>query len=152
VKLVDRIAYINHDIDDALRAGVLAEADLPADDISILGSSGSERIDLLVHDLVEHSEQAGDIVQGDEVGGAMSRLRDFMFEHVYLGEAAKREQQRVAGVIATLFDHFMDHPEEIDDRRDDDLVTRVTDYIAGMTDRFCINVFEQIVVPREFRY
>jgi dGTPase len=152
VKLVDRIAYINHDIDDALRAGVLAEDDLPKEEIAILGDSGSERIDLLVHDLVEHSEQAGDIVQGAEIGGAMARLRDFMFQHVYLGDAAKREQQRVAGVIATVFDHFMDHPEEIDDRRDDDLVTRVTDYIAGMTDRFCINVFEQIAVPREFRY
>jgi dGTPase len=152
VKLVDRIAYINHDIDDALRAGVLAESDLPGAEISILGNSGSERIDLLVHDLVEHSEQAGDIVQGAEVGGAMARLRDFMFQHVYLGEAARREQQRVEGVIATLFDHFMEHPEESDNQRDDDLSTKVTDYIAGMTDRFCINVFEQITVPREFRY
>jgi dGTPase len=82
----------------------------------------------------------------------MTRLRDFMFQQVYLGGPARREQARVAGVIATLFNHFMEHPEEIDDRRDDDDLTRVTDYIAGMTDRFCINVFEQITVPREFRY
>jgi len=82
----------------------------------------------------------------------MGRLRDFMFERVYLGEPARREQARAANVIATLFSHFMDHPDEIDDQRDDDLVTRVTDYLAGMTDRFCINVFERIVVPREFRY
>ena len=72
MRLVDRIAYINHDIDDALRAGVLAEADLPREEIAVLGDTGSERIDLLVHDLVEHSERAGDIVQGEEVGGAMA--------------------------------------------------------------------------------
>ena len=119
VKLVDRIAYINHDIDDALRAGVLSESDLPGEEIAILGRSGSERIDLLVHDLVEHSESAGEIVQGEEVGRSDGALRTFMFERVYLGAAARREQQRVAGVIETLFNHFMDHPEELDDRHDD---------------------------------
>jgi dGTPase len=82
VRLVDRVAYINHDIDDALRAGVLAEDDLPGEEIAILGETGSERIDLLVHDLVEASERAGDIAQGDEVGGAMGRLRKFMFDNV----------------------------------------------------------------------
>ena len=95
MRLVDRIAYVNHDIDDALRAGVLAEADLPQEEIAVLGESGSERIDRLVHDLVETSERAGDIVQSEEVGGAMARLRKFMFERVYFGEAARREQERV---------------------------------------------------------
>ena len=76
-----------------------AEGDLPREEIAILGETGSERIDLLVHDLVEHSERAGDIVQGEEVGGAMARLRKFMFDHVYLGEAARREQERVTGVM-----------------------------------------------------
>jgi dGTPase len=151
VRLVDRIAYINHDIDDAVRAGVLDEKDLPTEELAILGQTGSERIDLLVHDLVEHSERAGDIVQSAEVGGAMARLRDFMFQHVYLGEGGKREQARVAGVIAALFDHFMEHPELLDDDRGDEQTTRVTDYLAGMTDRFCINVFKQIAVPRELR-
>src|ERR671938_641875 len=87
VRLVDRIAYINHDIDDAVRAGVLAPGDLPAEDIAVLGPTGSRRVDTLVHDLVEHSERAGDIVQGDVVGPAMLRLRTFMFERVYLGPA-----------------------------------------------------------------
>jgi dGTPase len=82
VRLVDRIAYINHDIDDAVRAGVLAEADLPREEIAILGESGSERIDLLVHDLVEQSQAAGEIRQSEVVGGAMARLRRFMFDHV----------------------------------------------------------------------
>jgi dGTPase len=152
VRLVDRIAYINHDIDDALRAGVLSEAELPREEIAVLGQTGSERIDLLVHDLVEHSERAGDIVQGEEVGGAMASLREFMFERVYLAEAARREQARVAGVIRTLFDHFTGNPHLMQDGRDDDTPTRVTDYLAGMTDRFCIRVFKQIAVPSEFRY
>lgn len=157
VRLVDRIAYVNHDIDDALRAGILSEGDLPREEIAILGDSGSERIDLLVHDLVEQSERAGDIVQGDEVGGAMARLRRFMFERVYLGEPAMREQKRVTNVIHALFEHYLEHPESVQElqnggERDDDLATRVTDYLAGMTDRFCIRQFEELTVPREFRY
>jgi dGTPase len=152
VKLVDRIAYINHDIDDVLRAGVLQEADLPREELSVLGATGSARIDLLVHDLVEHSERAGDIVQGEEVGGAMASLRRFMFDNVYLSPASRSEQARVAGVIETLLDHYLEHPGELPAAADDgdDLTTRVTDYLAGMTDRFCIRDFERLAVPREF--
>ena len=155
VRLVDRIAYINHDIDDALRAGVLAEADLPQAEIAVLGDTGSGRIDLLVHDLVEHSLDAGDIVQSETVGGAMSALRKFMFDRVYLGAGALREQGRVTGVIERLFEHYLAKPEAIDPvagTDEDDLATRVTDYIAGMTDRFCIRKFEELTVPREFRH
>ena len=90
VRITDRFAYINHDIDDALRAGVLEARMLPADAIAVLGDSGSARIDALVHDLVEHSERAGTIVQGEEAAAAMTTLRDFMFERVYLGEVARR--------------------------------------------------------------
>jgi dGTPase len=152
VRLVDRIAYINHDIDDAVRAGVLAEADLPGEEIAILGNTGSERIDLLVHDLVECSEAAGDIVQSELVGGAMARLRRFMFERVYLAEGALREQGRVTGVIEKLFDRYLEHPEAIEGAgpASDDPATRVTDYIAGMTDRFCIRKFEELAIPTEF--
>src|SRR5213078_4595848 len=82
VRLVDRIAYINHDIDDSIRAGVLDRHELPASELSVLGDTGSARIDTLVRDLVERSAEAGDIVQGEEVGAAMDRLRDFMFERV----------------------------------------------------------------------
>jgi dGTPase len=155
VRLVDRIAYINHDIDDALRAGVLAQRDLPHEEIEVLGETGSERIDRLVHDLVEHSHLAGDIVQSEMVGGAMARLRRFMFERVYLGSGALREQDRVTGVIETLFEHYLAAPETIEQiagTGSDDLPTRVTDYIAGMTDRFCLRKFAELTVPREFRY
>jgi dGTPase len=151
VRLVDRIAYINHDIDDALRAGVIADDDLPAEPIATLGDTGSRRVDLLVHDLVEHSEQAGDIVQGERIGGAMSELRRFMFERVYLGPAATREGAKIELVMRTLFDHLCAHPEEIPDSIPDGALSRrVTDYLAGMTDRFCIRTFESISVPAAF--
>jgi dGTPase len=151
VRLVDRIAYINHDIDDAVRAGVIGYDDLPRAPISVLGDSGPARIDTLVHDLVEHSAPAGDIVQGHEVGGAMSALRSFMFERVYLGPEATREHAKIDLVIRTLFGHFCRHPEEIPASiPEGDLARRVTDYLAGMTDRFCIAQFEALTVPVAF--
>jgi dGTPase len=153
VRLVDRVAYINHDIDDAIRAGVLDEAALPPDAIAVLGTSGSTRIDALVHDLVEHSARAGDIVQGEEAAGAMGMLRDFMFAEVYLGEAARREHAKIHTVIATLFDHYCEHPDQIPDgggAPGADLAQRVTDWIAGMTDRYSIRAFEALAVPDAF--
>jgi dGTPase len=138
VRLVDRVAYINHDIDDAIRAGILRPADLPAEPIAILGDRGSRRIDTLVHDLVETSAAAGDIVQSEEVGRAMLELRSFMFERVYLGPEA--EEQRADGVetIRRIFDRLVEHPEELPPGGEGDLVQRVTDYVAGMTDRFAL--------------
>jgi dGTPase len=153
VRLVDRVAYINHDIDDALRAGVLREEELPAEPIAVLGDSGSRRIDALVHDLVEHSEVAGDIVQGDAVGGAMDRLRTFMFDHVYLGPIARREHAKIDRVVRTLFEYYVAEPDRIPDgggSPDADLAQRVTDWLAGMTDRYCIRAFEALSVPEAF--
>jgi dGTPase len=146
VRLVDRIAYINHDIDDAVRAGVLAAGDLPAEEIAVLGPTGSRRIDTLVHDLVEHSERAGDIVQGDEVGPAMLRLRSFMFERVYLGPTAREEHAKIERVLTGLFDWYREHPEELPGEGPAD--ERVVDYLAGMTDRFAIRAWEQRFVPQ----
>jgi dGTPase len=151
VRLVDRVAYINHDIDDALRAGVISAPDLPADAITTLGDTGPRRIDTLVHDLVEHSARSGDIVQGEVVGGAMSAVRTFMFKHVYLGPVATREHAKIHLVIKALFDHYCAHPEEIPDSIPaGSLATRVTDWIAGMTDRYCIGRFEALSVPVAF--
>jgi dGTPase len=153
VRLVDRVAYINHDIDDALRAGVLDERELPVEAIAVLGDDGSSRIDRLVHDLVEHSQAADDIVQGAEAGTAMADLRRFMFDHVYLGPAARREAVKVERLIRVLFDEYVEHPERIPDgggAPGADLAQRVTDYIAGMTDRFATRVFTALSVPSEF--
>jgi len=150
VRLVDRVAYINHDIDDAIRAGVLDERALPQAPLDVLGRSGSERIDRLVHDLVEHSDMAGDIVQGQEAGEAMLALRTFMFDEVYLGTVARREHERIERVLRTLFDHYVglpDGPPDGGGAPGADLAQRVTDYIAGMTDRYCIRTFEALAVP-----
>jgi len=153
VKLVDRVAYINHDIDDALRAGILRPDDLPAAEIELLGPTGSQRIDTLVRDIVERSEGAGEIAQGREIGGAMLRLRKFMFDRVYLGPDTAREHEKVALTMRGLFDHYLEHPQEVpewDPTAAD--VQRVTDYIAGMTDRFCIAKFTELTVPEEARF
>jgi dGTPase len=156
VRLIDRVAYINHDIDDAVRAGLLRESELPAQPIVVLGSDGSARIDALVHDLVEHSAPAGDIVQGPEAGRAMGELRDFMFAHVYLGPAVRAEHAKISGVVKRLFEHYVEHPEllpalpAVSPRGADDLAVRVTDYLAGMTDRYCIRAFAELEVPEAF--
>jgi dGTPase len=150
VRLVDRIAYINHDIDDAVRAGVLKVADLPLEEIAVLGDTGSRRIDRLVHDLVEHSERAGDIVQGEEVGAAMLRLRSFMFQNVYLGPTARAEHAKIERVMRGLFEWFCDHPEELaaDEVDGPTQADRVIDYLAGMTDRFAIAAWTGRAVPQ----
>src|SRR4051794_30810404 len=129
VRIVDRVAYINHDIDDAIRYGILREDDLPHADIGILGDTGARRIDTLVRDLIESSARDGDIVQSDEIGRAMLSLRRFMFERVYLGPEATVEHERARAAIHRIFGHLADRgdpPESI------------TEFIAGMTDRYAL--------------
>jgi dGTPase len=153
VRLVDRVAYINHDIDDALRAGILRPGDLPAAEIALLGPTGSIRIDTLVADIVENSRGVADIRQSEEVGMAMLRLRKFMFERVYLGATARSEHARVERTMTGLFEHYLANPEIIpalDPTADD--VQKVTDYIAGMTDRYCIARFTDLAIPEAARF
>jgi dGTPase len=137
VRLVDRVAYINHDIDDALRYGLLREADLPPGEIALLGPTGPERIDRLVHDIVDTSEREGDIRQTPEVGEAMLSLRSFMFEQVYLGPHVEPEHRRARETVAAIFEALSAEPERLPPGTDD-LPTRITDYLAGMTDRFAL--------------
>jgi dGTPase len=143
VRIVDRIAYVNHDIDDALRYGLLTESDLPADEISLLGATGASRIDTLVHDLVESSEAAGEIVQGEEVGEAMLSLRSFMFEHVYLGPRVEPQHRRAERVVRAIFERLADEPERLPEG-EGPLQVRIMDYIAGMTDRFALAYAERL--------
>jgi dGTPase len=138
VRIVDRVAYINHDIDDAIRAGLLDADDLPEDEIELLGERGSRRIDTLVHDLVETSAAEGTIAQSEEVGRAMLNLRAFMFERVYLSSAAEAQRAQATDVLRRIFDHFVEHPHELPEDRPGDLPQRITDYVAGMTDRFAL--------------
>jgi dGTPase len=129
VRIVDRVAYINHDIDDAIRHGILGQDDLPQDEVALLGPTGSKRIDTLVHDIVETSEAAGDIVQSEEIGTAMLSLRGFMFERVYLGPHTAQEHARARETIRRIFDHLGDRG---------DSPTEIVDYLSGMTDRFAL--------------
>jgi dGTPase len=138
VRLVDRVAYLNHDVDDAVRAGILAPGDLPAHVVSLLGDTGSRRIDTLVHDVVESSYGTDAITQSPDIGQAMLDLRAFMFERVYLGPFGLGERDRAMARVRRIFDHYADHPEELPGDRPGDVAERVTDYVAGMTDRFAL--------------
>ena len=141
VRLVDRVAYLNHDIDDAVRAGVLAVEELPRDALAVLGPTGAKRIDTLVRDLVDTSAGAGDIVQGREVGEAMDDLRSFMFERVYLAPA--RRQAAAETAVEGLFRHYAEHvpPAVVPGATD---AERVTDWLAGMTDRYALRAWAQL--------
>jgi dGTPase len=176
VRLIDRVAYINHDIDDAVRAGLLGPGELPGGPIDVLGADGSARIDALVHDIVEQSAHSDDIVQGPRAESAMRQLREFMFDRIYLGPAVRAERERIAGVLRRLFEHYVERPEllpentdrspavggargvareDVRARRDgpvgdEELARRVTDYLAGMTDRYCIREYTELEVPRAF--
>jgi dGTPase len=135
VRVVDRVAYINHDIDDAVRYGILAEGDLPRDELAVLGITGSRRIDTLVHDLIESSSRAGDIVQSDEVRAAMLSLRTFMFDRVYLGESTKPEHERANAAIRRIYAHLVDRGDAHEE---------IVEFIAGMTDRFALSYAERL--------
>jgi dGTPase len=135
VRIVDRVAYINHDIDDAVRFGILDPVELPQEEVALLGNRGSRRIDTLVHDLVESSQRAGDIVQSEEIGGAMHALRTFMFERVYLGPHARLEHERAHATIRRIFDHLVERGDEPE---------QIVDFIAGMTDRFALTYVAEL--------
>jgi dGTPase len=134
VRIVDRVAYINHDIDDAIRFGILAPDDLPRDEIELLGETGARRIDTLVHDLIEASASAGDVAQSDDVGEAMLSLRSFMFERVYLGPHTRSEHERARAVIRSIVETLAARGSDAD---------VIVEYVAGMTDRFALEFVAQ---------
>ena len=153
VRIVDRVAYVNHDIDDALRAGVLAPPTCPPGRSRCSAPAARSASTRSSTTSSSPRSVAGDIVQGPEAGPAMDKLRDFMFEHVYLGPPARAEHGRIERVITTLFEHYAQDPARIPDgggAPGAGEAQRVVDYIAGMTDRFCIRVFEELTVPESF--
>lgn len=149
VRLMDRIAYVNHDIEDALRAGVIADADLPAAEVAILGSTTSERLTTLVSDTVTASAGADHIRQSPAIGASFLRLRRFMFQNVYLAPPASLEADRARGVVQALFAWYLDHPELLPPAPEPDLVKRVTDFVAGMTDRYALRLYRETFMPSE---
>ena len=151
VRFADRIAYINHDIDDAIRAGVLITEELPPTALAVLGRTHSERIDTLVHDLVASSEDQDRIALSPEVFRAMDELRDFMFAEVYLRAGAREEHEKAMKLLRELFEHLLEHPAELPPEyraAPGDLPTHVADFVAGMTDRYALRTYERLFLPR----
>jgi dGTPase len=152
-RFADRIAYVNHDIDDAIRAGILRPEELPSDAVAVLGPSHEHRIDTLVSDLVKESEKANEVTMSKPVLDALDRLRAFLFDRVYLRKDARSEQEKAIAVVRSLFAYYLDHPEAVPAEyltTPGDLPTRIADYIAGMTDRFALRMYEQLFLPQSW--
>jgi dGTPase len=151
VRFADRIAYVNHDVDDAIRAGVLRADELPAGPLDVLGRTHSARINTLVSDLVEQSDGKPDIRLSSPVFRALDDLRDFMFAEVYLREGAHEDHDKAVKLLRDLFEYYLEHPDELPAEHQHapgDLTTRVADHIAGMTDRYALRTYERLFLPR----
>jgi dGTPase len=151
VRFADRIAYINHDIDDAIRAGVLDPAELPGEAVAVLGATHRERIDRLVTDLVDTSQDQPQVRLSPPVFRALDALRDFMFAEVYLRSGAHDEHEKATRLLRELFRYYLDHPDRLPPeyhRSPGDLPTHVADFIAGMTDRYAQSTYERLFLPR----
>jgi dGTPase len=151
VRFADRIAYVNHDVDDAVRAGVIELDELPTGPIETLGRTHSERINTLVTDLVGTSDGQPEIRLSPVVFQALDRLRDFLFAEVYLRTSAVDQHDRAVRVLRELFNHFLEHPDQLPPeyhRAPGELPVRVADHIAGMTDRYALRTYEQLFLPQ----
>ncbi|WP_313756374.1 deoxyguanosinetriphosphate triphosphohydrolase [Tissierella sp.] len=158
VKYADRIAYINHDIDDAIRAGVIRKEDLPKECIKILGKTHGERINTMILDIIENSIEKNNIIMSEDVGQATNALRTYMFENVYLNKNAKSEESKAEYVLEQLYMYYLKNttalPEEhlkIYKKTDSEIEDIICDYIAGTTDRYAVNLFNNIFIPKPWQ-
>ncbi len=151
VRLADRIAYINHDIDDAIRADIITEKHLPVGPVAILGDTGGKRINSLVIDMVENSLDKDDIRMSDEVYDAMEEMKSFLYDRVYIGSEAKKEHSKAINLLRQLYAYYAENPDELPveykERKDAEFV-KVIDHIAGMTDRYALREYERLFMPR----
>ncbi len=155
VRIADRIAYINHDIDDAIRGGIISPDDLPASTTVVLGTNPSERINAMISGILSHSAGKNDIVMDPVVLSATDELRAFLFEKVYKGSKAKEEEAKAENMIAALYQYFMEHtakiPEEYDEILNTEGVFRaVCDYISGMSDAYSVKLYNDLFVPKSW--
>ena len=152
VRLSDRIAYVNHDIDDAVRAGILTNGEIPRSISDVLGSTHSQRINSLVCDMILTSREAGQVVMSPAVDQALQDLRSFMFEHVYRNPVAKSQGSKAKDMLCRLYDHYISNPWSLPEHFQpqlsfDGMERTVCDYIAGMTDKYAVDKFTEIFVP-----
>ena len=158
VRLSDKIAYINHDIDDAERAGILREEEIPLEYRQVLGSTIKERLNTMIHDIVSNSQGKPDICQSPEVEQAMKNIRKFMFKSVYTNPAAKGEETKAENMIAALYEYYEKHLEVLP-LEYQEMVTRggqsvprvVCDYISGMTDQYAMTKYAEYFIPKAWR-
>jgi dGTPase len=155
VRVSDVIAYVNHDLDDAMRAGLLKEADVPRPLVAVLGKYHAKRIDKMVVDVIESSLKAGleRIAMSEETMKAVVELRDFLYDRVYHHPEAKEELRKTEKIIRDLFGYFVEHPDGFvkDYPPGDSIQVRVGDIIAGMTDRYAMSLYEQLFFPKSWR-
>ncbi len=158
VRLSDKIAYINHDIDDAIRGRIFKEEDLPGEYTDVLGHSVRERLNTMIRDIIENSQNKPAIVMSPPMEKAMKNLREWMFNTVYSNSAAKAEEGRAQMMIQFLYEYYMDHVEILPGEylrlmwdRGESRERVVCDYIAGMSDRFAIDMFEELFVPKSWK-
>ena len=147
VRIADRIAYVNHDVDDALRGGIIRFEDLPEGPISALGEKMSRRIDTLVRDMISTSKLKGEIALSDERYSELMGLRAWLFQNVYRGGGRSRENEKAARVVRDLFEHYLRHEEERTSS-DPDPVVETVDFVAGMTDRYALATYRRIFLPQ----
>jgi len=151
VKIADRIAYINHDIDDALRAGLIELEDLPQKALKVLGKTHSQRIDTMVRDMIIESENKNEINRSEKVYKATKQLRKFLFENIYFGSLAKKEEEKAKRLIKLLYDFYKENPERLPKEflkgTNDNIEQIIIDYIAGMSDRYAIKIAKDIYIP-----
>lgn len=154
IKLADRIAYINHDIDDAVRGGIISETDIPRHCLEILGTTHGDRIDTLIRDTITNSLNRNTVCMSDKIFSVMSELRDFMFDRVYTNPRAKSEEVKAKQVLEMLFAYFTQHPDQLPDAKTNiekfGKEQAVCDYIAGMTDNYAIYLFSELFVPKSW--
>ncbi|MGN0374904.1 MAG: deoxyguanosinetriphosphate triphosphohydrolase [Butyrivibrio sp.] len=159
IRLSDKIAYINHDIDDAIRGKILCEKDLPEKYTDVLGHSTKERLNTLIHDIIFESQDKPEICMSPKVQSAMTGLRQYMFESVYTNPTAKSEEVKANKMLKEMYAYFMEHFEEIpeDFRRIEAVHNEsnervVCDYLAGMSDQYAVNIFKRIFIPVSWKY
>jgi dGTPase len=151
VRFADRLGYVNHDIDDAIRAGLLGDPDLPQGATDVLGPTHSERIEALVDDIVTATGEGPEVRMSERVFAALDELRDFMFDRVYNRAEAAAEQEKAVQVIRALVQYHLQQPDEIPDEYaggPGDVADRVIDYVAGMTDRYALRTYERLFLPQ----
>jgi dGTPase len=156
VSFSDRIAYINHDIDDALRGGILEISSIPESCIKILGDTHKKRINTMITDIITESMGRNEILMSSIVSQSTNELREFMFDNVYIDSDAKTEEKKTKNIIKSLYEYYVQNPEEIPiestgEKKNTDIERLACDYIAGMSDRFAINIFTELFIPSPWR-